>query len=126
MARTKRSYNPEKKAAVMAALLAGQGVTEIAESYNIPAPTIRRWRTEITAEQRAALAAKKADLGELISGYLAAILTALTAQAGVAADPAWIRQQPADELAVFHGVLADKGFRIIAALEQRTTGPETS
>ena len=38
-------YSDEVKAAVMAALLAGQGVNEVAAAYSVPTATVRSWKS---------------------------------------------------------------------------------
>jgi hypothetical protein len=44
-------------------------------------------------------------------------LETLEAQARAFRDPAYLARQPAGELAVLHGVLADKLIRILSAFE---------
>ena len=47
--------------------------------------------------------------------YLGLGFAAMNAQARVAADEKWIKQFPPQQLAVLHGVIADKLIRIIEA-----------
>lgn len=110
----------------MAALLAGQRVSEVASEHDIPESTIRSWRASLDdasrAEVRQNFAAKKqTDLVELVSEYLVEILTTLTAQARFARDDAYLKTLPGSELAVLHGVLADKSFRILSAIPREET-----
>lgn len=107
----------------MAALLAGQRVSEIADEYEIPESTVRSWRASLDPatrdEVRQNFAAKKqTDLVELVSDYLVEILTTLSAQARFARDVDYLKKLPGSELAVLHGVLADKGFRILSAIPE--------
>lgn len=112
-------YSPEAKAAVMAALLAGQSVSSVAREYQIPKGTVSRWnRDKHTAIVGGTPRTdpKKERIGELVLTYLEKSLEALIAQSEVFADPKWIRKQSASELAVLHGVGVDKVFRIAEAL----------
>lgn len=97
----------------MSALMAGQSVDEVAGEYKLPESTIREWaKGQSFAEVRAK---KQRDFDQLVSTYLEEILVTLSVQARVTRDEAWIKKQPASELAVFHGVLADKGIRLLTA-----------
>lgn len=103
----------------MASLLAGQGVGEIAAEYKLPESTVREWRSSLTPEQIAEVRAKKGEqIESLLFGYLTQILTTLEAQAKVASEREYIFKQPADSLAVLHGVMADKGIRLLEAAER--------
>ena len=108
-----KRYSDETKAAVMAALLAGQGVAEIADEYNIPPATIRTWRSrqDITVSEEVA-----DRIGYLLLEYLEANLETLKAQTRHFADPRWLSKQQAQELAVLHGVMADKAIRLLEAM----------
>jgi transposase-like protein len=106
-------HAPEVRAAVAAALLAGQGVGEVAAQYRLPTSTVSRWKREA---RRAA--GQSEDVGELLLAYLRENLSTLTAQAVVFRDPEWLRTQPAGELAVLHGVMTDKAVRLLEALEE--------
>jgi hypothetical protein len=63
-------------------------------------------------------AKKKDEFGELLSGYLSQILRTLQLQADVVSDKEWLKKQPADALAILHGVLADKAIRLLEAAER--------
>jgi transposase-like protein len=100
----------------MAALLAGQGVCEIAREYKIAHPVISSWKSKLGPEKLDEIRAKRGDeLDEMIYGYVIANLTALRAQAEAMSDETYLRQQPANELAILHGVMADKVVRLLEA-----------
>ena len=105
-------HPPEVRAAVMAAVLAGQGVSQVAAEYNLPTSTVSRWKSEARRE-----AGLSDDVGALLLDYLTENLSTLTAQAVVFRDPEWLRTQAAGELAVLHGVMCDKAVRLLEALE---------
>lgn len=114
-----RPHSEETRAAVMAALLAGQGVAEIARAYRLRESTVRTWRGRLAGPEVAAVRAKKGDeFGELLAAYLRQLLTTLSAQAEHARDGAWLEKQDAGELAVLHGVMVDKTLRILEAAER--------
>jgi hypothetical protein len=97
----------------MAALMAGQSIGEVAGEYRLPETTVREWaKGQSFVEVRAK---KERDFDELIGGYLEDILVTLSLQARAVRDETWIKQQPASEIAVLHGVLADKAFRLLTA-----------
>lgn len=114
----RREYDPEVKAAVMAALLAGQGVPELAERYDIPPETIRSWKSrQANGESVATVATeKRLAIGERIVTLLEAEVKALTAQTEAISDLTWVKKQPASELAVLRGVSYDKVIRLLEAL----------
>lgn len=105
----------------MAALLAGQSVSEVAKAYNIPRGTVGRWSSECERPIETNRNTKK-EIGGLILDYLRQVLATLTAQQQVFGDESWLRKQPASELAVLHGVSADKAFRLLEAFKSE---PET-
>lgn len=111
----RRSYSDEQKAQVIAALLAGQSVREVARAYKIPASTVAGWSAARTARDPIAPDTKK-EIGALILEYLREVLTTLVAQQRVFRDETWLKRQAASEVAVLHGVLADKGIRLLEAL----------
>jgi transposase-like protein len=118
-----RQYDEATKAAVMAALLAGQSINSAAKEYNIPVGTIKYWRakneTFNTVDPQ-----KRDEIGQRLHSYLLASLDALKAQTMVFADETWLRKQPANELAVLHGVIADKGIRLLEAIAPEVTEDE--
>lgn len=126
---SRREYSSEEKAAALAALLEGQGVTKVAEEYNIPEGTIASWKSRlVNGESIVALASEKADeVGDLLVEYLRASLRALRIQQEeVFSDPEWVRQQGANALAILHGVTTDKVVRLLEALGggKKTEGNE--
>lgn len=108
----------------MAALLAGQSVTHVAEQYNIPKSVVSGWKNTLGgAEFEQVRTEKGARIEALLFDYLGANLTALKAQANVATDEAYLKRFPPQQLAVLHGVMADKSVRLLEALTG-VTGPE--
>lgn len=103
----------------MAALLAGQSVDEVAKEYNLPQQTVSEWKSQIDPAKFGELRLKKEiDFGGLLAGYLEETITTLQAQARFFRNETWLQQQPASDLAVLHGVQADKAIRLLEAIER--------
>ncbi len=111
----RRTYDPEVKAQVIAALLAGQGAEKVARQYQIPVGTVRSWKAK-AKEPSGVATLKKKEIGDLLLDYLAVTLSTLAKQAELFADETWLREQDASSVAVLHGVLADKAVRLLEAL----------
>jgi transposase-like protein len=109
----------ESRAAVMAALLEGQRVVEVAGRFNLPHKTVSNWKKQIDQDKLAEVGQKKAErFTDLIGDYLEQTLITLRTQAELFRDATWLRNQSAAELAVLHGVQADKAFRLLEAIER--------
>lgn len=115
-----KEHPPEVRAQAMAALLAGQGVNEVAEEYKLPPSTVSRWKAKAREE-----AGRSDDVGELLLAYLTENLRTLRAQVETFREPEWLRAQEADAAAVLHGVLCDKSIRLLEALEGSGVRPST-
>lgn len=118
MART--VYSDEKKAAVLAALLMGQSINHVAKEYKIPVGTVKNWKSrELKPATNAVVATEKKNaLGELILGLLEEELISLQEMSRAFRDPEWLRKQNAADAAVLFGVMQDKAFRKIEALDR--------
>lgn len=120
-----KPHSDETRAQVIAALLAGQGVNEVAEAYKIDKSVVSRWRSALPESELQQVATKKRDeIGDLLTDYLREVLTTLQVQAQHARDTAWLKGQSASEVAVLHGVLCDKGIRILEAAELAAGEPD--
>ena len=106
------AHDPSIRAAVMAALLSGQSVGDVAEEYKIPQTTVSLWKSQVQQNN----CYKKEQVGELLIGYLAINLETLQKQAKVFGDENWLKRQDASSVAVLHGVMVDKVFRLLEAL----------
>lgn len=126
MARGK-AHSDETRAAVMAALLAGQGVNEVAATYKLDPSVVSRWRSQTPADQLQQLATKKAhDFGELLGDYLADSLLTLREQVRFFRNGDWLKEQSASELGTLHGIVADKAVRLLEAAERAASASETA
>lgn len=116
----KKTYSEETKAAVLAALLMGQSIHYVAKEYEIPVGTVKNWKSrELKPATNSPVATeKKTALGDLILGLLEEELIALQAMSRTFRDPDWLRRQNAADAAVLFGVMQDKAFRKIEALDR--------
>lgn len=104
----------ETRAAVIAALLAGQGVNEVARQYKISAATVSRIKKELPNETLQRIETEKKErLVDLVENHLRASLKAAVEIAEQAHDHPWRARQSAENLAVFYGVLTDKSLRLV-------------
>ncbi len=106
-----KQHSPEVRAAVIAALLEGQSIHQVAREYKIPRTTVRRWNQEGGPSN----GPQKKEIGELILDYLRANLETLYVQAQHFRDKNWLGRQSAENLAVLHGVMTDKAIRLLEA-----------
>lgn len=116
MTTPRQSYSEETKAAVMTALLTGQSISQVAAAYRIPEGTVKRWSAAARDQLEPVRSAKKERIGTLLLAYLETALETLEKQVKIFADEEWLKKQPASELAVLHGVVADKSIRLLEAL----------
>lgn len=108
-----RRYTDAERAAALADVyLLGTGAT--AAKYDIPRSTLTTWQEVYDVVHNPLV--KKASIEALAMNYLEASLQALSAQAYVISQPEYIERQPAGELAILHGVVADKAVRLLDAL----------
>lgn len=119
----RRQYSDAEKAAALAALLAGQSLHSVAAEYRIPRGTLKHWRAQ--SHPGPVDPQKRDRIGSLLLQYLEANLEALTAQARVFGDPAWLREQGAQEVGVLHGIMTDKAVRLIEAFSAHDSDSST-
>lgn len=132
----RKEYSEETKAAVLAALLAGQSVNAVAKEYNIPKGTISSWakREEATLGAVRREAARQVaggepngqagEVGALLLDYLDANLRTLKSQAEVMGEKEYVRDKPIESVALAHGILVDKAVRLIEALNRAESESE--
>lgn len=122
-AMSNKTYDDNTKAAVMAALLAGQSVSSVAKEYKIPKGTVSGWKAKASGVG-SATTQKKEEIGDLIIHYLEASLKTLKVQAEQFSSIDWLNKQNAADVAVLHGVLTDKAIRLIEAFGDSDTDTE--
>lgn len=116
MAKGKR-INDETRAAIMAALLAGQSVNKVADEYQVGLATVSRFKQQLEKLEQ------KKEIPVLVMEVLHSQLETLKGITEAVRQPEYIKKQPASEVAVLYGVIADKSFKIISAMEPERTEP---
>lgn len=110
-------YSDEVRAAVMAALLAGQSPKQVSNAHRIPYQTVYTWYRQLSPEDYHIISEqKKQEIGNKIILWLDASLEALKAQAELFSDEKWLAEQEASQLGVLYGIVADKSTRIIETI----------
>lgn len=118
MARGK-AHAPELRAQVLAALMAGQGVSEVAKRFELAKSVVSGWQKSLGPDLIERVRTEKGDaFGVLVENYLEELLVTLAAQQRWFRNPDWLSKQSAAELGVLHGVSADKAFSLLAAAER--------
>ena len=107
------------QAQVVAALLAGQGVTEVAKKYNLAKSTVSNIKNGLSSDDIEHVRTQKREsLAALVEAHLTESLKAATDIARkVRTDKQWFAKQSAQEVAILYGVLTDKAVRILEASE---------
>jgi len=109
-----KKHDDATRAAVMAALLAGQGVNEVAAAYQLDSGLVSRWKAKIPATQLQQVAVEKKErLVDLIENHLIASLKGAAKLADQTDNDKWRDSQTASDLAIFYGVLSDKSIRLL-------------
>lgn len=123
---TRTTIPNETKAAVLADLVLLSPAT-VAAKYGLKPGTVRRLKSQELhlaplENDPSVITLKKQRIASLMLEYLEASLNAQIAQAYVTADPNYINRQPAESLAILHGVMGDKAVRILEAIHSAEDG----
>jgi transposase-like protein len=118
MARGRR-HSDEIRAAVLAALLAGQGVNETARKYKLDTGLVSRWKKTLAPAALQRIQQKSPDeFDELFTSLLRANLETLRFLADWIRSTegvAWLKDQSGAEFATLYGVTFDKTVRLCEA-----------
>lgn len=113
-----QKHSDETRSLALAALLEGQGISEVARRYKLPKSTVVDLKHSIDSEEFAQVRTKKQEsLAELIEAHLRSSLQAAGNIAKQTQDANWLAKQDSDKLGVFYGILTDKAVRILEAGE---------
>lgn len=127
---TRQKYSAEVKAACIAALRLGSSPAEVAKQFNVLPATVRGWKSrleplngpapspEVLAGMNPTERARAEEherVRSLVMDYLMQGLESLREQAKTASQDDYLRGQSAHDVAILHGVLADKVVRILEA-----------
>lgn len=96
-------------------------MSDVARKYKLPKSTVSRIKNELAPEVLEQIGTEKRDrIGDLLGQYVECNLITLKEQSVHFRNTEWLQKQPASELAVLHGVIADKTIRILEAAEYTT------
>lgn len=115
------AYSDEIRAAAIAAVAAGASIASVARQHGVSRRAVQIWRDQAHLAPSVSQQ-NQVQLGELIADYLRTGLAALASEARLFGDPDWLKGQSASDLAILHGVLADKLVRILAGVEAAAEG----
>jgi transposase-like protein len=110
-------YDDQKRAAVLAALLAGQSVSQVARDYSVSRAAVINWRDKSGIRPAPVTQQKADEIGALVSDVLTNLLTTVSVLAEHSRNEEWFNRQDAADVAVLAGVFTDKSIRILEALE---------
>ena len=117
-----KDYDPQTKAAALAAIVTGESLSSVSKRLGISRTTLKRWRDgehlpapSMTGHQ------KRQELGEQLFGYLQESITTLEFLVKFTRNEKWLTRQSASDVAVLYGVLTDKSVRLLAALQSPAT-----
>lgn len=121
-------YSDQIKAQALAALLAGQSVSEVARMFGVPLGTLKSWKQRnpdatdrsvfVDAVDASDASIKRAKIGALLMDYSIASLETLIAQQRVFREYEWLQKQSAADAAILHGVSFDKVIRLLESLTE--------
>jgi hypothetical protein len=123
------TYSDELKAQVIAEWMAGASQKQLVAAYHVPQTTIRSWIAGhdrvVIAPSAAPKKAEPYDLDRMAVDLVDGSVRAVTAIFGVTADDTWLKRQNAADLAVLAGVISDKLYRLLGAI-QPSSGPDSA
>lgn len=120
-----------KEQCVKAVLEQGRTSLDVSSEYGVPSRSIRRWVQE-TGQSLAKIGQEKMEeCAELALEYLSKNLQTLNSQAVMLGDVKWLCAKNTDPerinaIAVSHGILADKSFRLLEAAQRASERAVTS
>lgn len=119
----KKPHSPEVRAAVIAALMAGQSVSQVAKEYKLPKGTVSNWKHRKTEGVRTSETQKGTSaIGELLIDLVRENLKGLIEVSKLLQDSVWLRTQDAAEIGTLAGITHDKTTRMLEALGSSDAG----
>lgn len=120
-----RPIDAALRAQVVAALLAGMGVSEASRKYQLPKSTVSRIQADLGGELEQVGSETRDEVGTILVSHLHTNLKALDRIAEQTGRDVWIQAQSAEGLAVLYGKIADHTLRLLEAASQ-AEGADTS
>lgn len=112
-------YTDEVKAKVVSEWTAGASFPQLSHAHDVPVSTIQGW---VKGRTRSKLVTKKSlqeyDFDEAAEHLIDGSVRAYQAILRAAEDPEWIKGHSPSEAAILAGVIADKLYRLLGAIER--------
>lgn len=126
-----QQHSEEVKATVIAEWKAGSSLNALVKAHGVPKTTVRGW---VAPYERVAIAPSAApkkelatyDLDEMALRLVRGSVDAVDRIYGVTGDGEWLRKQNAADLAVLAGVIADKLYRLLGAIQPTNSADDDS
>jgi transposase-like protein len=130
------AHPPELRAQVVAAVLAGESISEVARRFGVDKSSVIRWSAAMQPVEPSVARTREA-LSELIWDAVVETLKSLIARAAVTGQADWIEKQSAADLAQLGGTEWDRIIRMVSGFrpvddepvglpEPATTEPATT
>lgn len=117
-------HDDQKRAAVVAALLEGQSVSQVSRDYSVSRASVIAWREAAGLKSTPVEQEKRDAVGVLVADVLENLLITVSVLAERSRDETWFAKQDAADIAVLSGVYMDKAVRILQALESADDGAD--
>ena len=115
------------KAQIIAALLAGGAVNEVARKYRLDKSTVSRIRAGLSPEALQQVATeKRVRIDDILLECMQSNLEALKRIADASSERDYIRDQPAESVAVLYGQIAGVTIRLLEAASAAGVGDENA
>jgi transposase-like protein len=109
-----KEHDATIRAAVIAALLAGQAVNDVARQFGLDSGLVSRWKARLPeAELQQVAAEKKERLVDLIEGHLSASLKGAARIAAQTNDSEWLAAQSPEKLVLLYTTFSETSFRLM-------------
>jgi transposase-like protein len=108
------AHSDELRAQVVAAIKAGESVSQVARNFGIDKSIVSRWAADATVATNNAHARTREELSALIFDAITATLRSLIARADATGSADWIEKQSAADLAQLAGTEWDRVIRMVA------------
>ena len=116
------TYSDELKAQVISEWMAGSSLNQLAATHSVPKPTVQHW---VKGRERLVIPVsipkkdpmEPYDLDRMAVDLVDGSVRAVTAIFRVTADDVWLKRQNAADLAVLAGVISDKLYRLLGAIQ---------
>lgn len=115
MTRAKTIYPPETRASVVAEILSGHPINEVAKRWNIPQQTAQGWWA-IDRPTESTNARTRERMVEHLYDTAFDSLEGVRASARLLQDTSWTRTQSAADIAALVAVLSDRTIRMLGGL----------